>query len=215
MDNIQELESALKTLYSAIEKNRSKKYCLGCWSRFIRIRDCNRCVACHETSDLAAHHVVRKIFLKQASLYTGNGITLCPTCHKEPHAGFNRRPNFQMPMDAEGGEKLDLMTSYFWLLKTDAIERGILRDDFYFLCDRTLQTFKKFQGFGINTVFPGTRIEQAFLIWRQPPQQVMQALMRANGFNPPDQFIHTEGLSALYALDDGTLHQTLQSIKRK
>ncbi len=85
-------------------------------------------------------------------------------------------------MDAQGGEKIDTMERLFGALCEDARDRGILRDDFYFLSDSVLARFKMFQGFDPWTPFPGTRIEQAFLIWRQAPRGMVQALVRAMGF---------------------------------
>jgi hypothetical protein len=64
-------------------------------------------------------------------------------------------------------------------LATDAKERGILRDDFYFISDDALGRFKMFQGFDYFTLFPGCRIEQAFLIWAQCPLKTLQAVVSA------------------------------------
>lgn len=84
-------------------------------------------------------------------------------------------------MDAQGGEKIEQMMRLYSILATDAKERGILRDDFYFLSDDVLGRFKMFQGFDYFTPFPGTRLEQAFLIWAQCPQHVLKAILTANG----------------------------------
>jgi hypothetical protein len=87
-------------------------------------------------------------------------------------------------MDAEGGENIELLAALYAALRADAAARGLLRDDFYFFSDGTLETFKRFQGFGSEHTFPGTRLEQAELIWRGSPLQVMRAILEANGFGP-------------------------------
>lgn len=117
---------------------------------------------------------------------TGNGITLCSRCHREAHAGFNGRPDLNQPMDAEGGEKIELMMDLYGTLMSDAAERGILRDDYYFLSDNVLGRFKMFQGYDPYTPFPGTRLEQAYSIWRQTPKGMRDAILQANGIEPFD-----------------------------
>jgi hypothetical protein len=82
-------------------------------------------------------------------------------------------------MDAQGGEKIDLMERLYAILATDAKERGILRDDFYFISDDVLGRFKMFQGFDYFTPFPGYRVEQAYLIWAQCPVNMMKAVVSA------------------------------------
>lgn len=115
---------------------------------------------------------------------TGNGISLCPDCHKEAHEGFNGRPNLQLPMDAQGGEKIEIMTDLYGELCRDATERNLLGDDYYFLSDLVLSKFKMFQGFDPFTHFPGLCVEQAYLIWLQTPLNTKNALLVANGFPP-------------------------------
>lgn len=193
---IEEIEAAHLRLFSAVMRERSDRYCMRLWSEFIRIRDGRRCVACHSPKRLSAHHVVRKSFFPQARLQRGNGITLCATCHREPHEAFNRRPDMKQPMDSQGGDDNDLITHHFGLLLTDATERGLLREDFYFLHDRVLETFKKLQGLEPDLAFPGTPLEQAYLIWRQTPRNVMNALMVANGCAPlPEGYIQLPGIT--------------------
>jgi hypothetical protein len=80
---------------------------------------------------LFAHHIARKSLWKDLQFQTGNGISLCRNCHHEPHSGFNRRPDLTRPIDAEGGEKLDLMTGMLLALVIDARDRGVLQDDYY------------------------------------------------------------------------------------
>ena len=115
---------------------------------------------------------------------TGNGISLCQDCHKEAHEGFNGRPNLQLPMDAQGGEKIEIMTDLYGELCRDATERNLLRDDYYFLSDLVLSKFKMFQGFDPFIHFPGLCIEQAYLIWLQTPLNTKNALLVANGAPP-------------------------------
>lgn len=45
----------------------------------------------------------------EAQFQTGNGITLCKKCHTEAHTGFNRRPDLSLPMNAQGGEKIETL----------------------------------------------------------------------------------------------------------
>ena len=92
-------------------------------------------------------------------------------------------------MDAEGGEDIELLAEFFSRLLVDAKERELLRDDFYFLGERTLGSFKIAQGFEPDVPFPGNRLEQAVLIWRQTPRHVRDALWAAQGFAVPRNFI--------------------------
>jgi hypothetical protein len=173
------IEAALARLHGALAEGKSNTHRLRCWSEFIRKRDGQRCVDCHSRRQLAAHHICRKSFLKNAQFHTGNGITLCADCHREVHSGFNGRSELSLPMDAEGGEKIEMMERLYSILSTDAKERGALRDDFYFISDDTLGRFKMFQGFDYFTVFPGSRIEQAYYIWAQTPLNMRQAVLKA------------------------------------
>jgi hypothetical protein len=173
------IEAALERLHRALSEGASNGRRLRRWSEFIRGRDGNRCVDCHSRQGLAAHHICRKSFLKTARFDTGNGITLCSDCHREAHAGFNGRPDLSLPMNAQGGEKIDMMERLYSILATDAEERGILRDDFYFISDEVLGRFKMFQGFDYFTPFPGLRIEQALLIWAQCPVNTLKAVISA------------------------------------
>src|SRR5688572_12778612 len=139
------VNEALNALISAVEQGRSDAYCLRRWSEFIRARDGHRCVLCHVMERLSAHHIARKCFLTIARFAPGNGITLCRECHAEPHAAFNGSPDMMRPMDAQGGENIDLMMSLYRALAEDAIERSQRRSDYYFLDDQVLNTFKRFQ----------------------------------------------------------------------
>jgi hypothetical protein len=189
-----QLDTALLRLHEARESEKSHRWCLSLWSKFVRLRDGGRCVNCSSPDGIAAHHIVRKCVLTEASLQVGNGITLCRICHKDPHEMFNRRPDFDLPMDAQGGEKIDLMTCYFYLLLADARERGLLCDRFYFLSDGVLQTFKGLEEYE-SVDFPGTRVERAYLIWRQGSRRLRDAILRANGLAFPKDFILTNGVT--------------------
>ncbi len=90
-------------------------------------------------------------------------------------------------MDEQGGEKIEILADCFGFLLNDARERNLLRDDFYHLSDSVLRGFKMFQGFDPLTEFPGYRLEQAYLIWQQCPQQTLKAVLEANGFFIPDE----------------------------
>jgi hypothetical protein len=98
-------------------------------------------------------------------------------------------------MDAEGGEKLELLTELFRLLVLDAERRNLLRDDFYYLSDQLLSKFKMLQGFDPETPFLGNRVQQAFMIWRQCPRQVRDGILRANGFSIPENFVMTGAIT--------------------
>jgi hypothetical protein len=183
------LDLALARLHQALERDRTEAHCLRLWSRFVRLRDGGRCVICEDQQRIAAHHIVRKSFLPQARFETGNGITLCRVCHAEPHAAFNGRPDMTLPMDFEGGESIDLMISLFGHLSSDARSRGLLCDQYYFVSDGALRTYKNFQGISTDINFPGVRLEQADLIWRQTPRSTLSVLAKAFGFELPSNFI--------------------------
>ncbi|WP_414676703.1 HNH endonuclease [Longimicrobium sp.] len=101
--NIDAMEKALRKLQNASSRQRSERYCLRLWSEFVRVRDGGRCVLCDDDDRVVAHHIIRKSFLSEARLQTGNGITLCRLCHRKPHEAFNQRPDLRLPMDAQGG----------------------------------------------------------------------------------------------------------------
>ena len=137
-----------------------------------------------------------------AQFDTGNGITLCRECHREVHAGFNGRPDMSLPVDAQGGEKLALMERLYSILVDDAVERGLMREDFYFLSDEVLETFRSMQGYGANTHFPGSRLEQAYLILAEPEKQLRRAIAEANGFALGDIPLLPGGMMIVFD-DDG------------
>ncbi|WP_211464748.1 hypothetical protein [Collimonas silvisoli] len=179
-----QVEEAKRRLDNAIADKRTLATCLRRWSLLVRLRDGNRCVVCHQTHKLSAHHICRKSFLPEARLQSGNGITLCGECHDKFHEGFNRRADLSQPMDAQGGEKIEILCWLFEVLARDGEKRNLICDDFYYLSDSVLSKFKMFQGFDPFIAFPGYRLQQAYLIWRQCPLQLRNAILEANGFSP-------------------------------
>ncbi len=182
------LDFALLKLNSSIGRCK-KATSLSYWSDFIRLRDEYRCVVCKSNSSLSAHHIVRKSFLPEATFQTGNGITLCRGCHKDVHRGFNGKANFALPMDAQCGEKIDILTELFDVLANDAIERERINDDYYFLSDQILSKFKILQSFDSSMIVKGYRIEQASLIWHQSPNVMRKAIAEANGIDIPNNLM--------------------------
>jgi hypothetical protein len=174
------ISSKLAKLQAALAGGSSRAQCLRQWSAFIRERDSHRCVDCHSHERQAAHHICRKSFLAEVQFQTGNGITLCSTCHRGMHQGFNARPDLSLPVDAQGGEKLATMERLYSILTDDAVERDLMREDFYFLSDELLAHFKKMQGFEPLAFFPGSRIEQAYLILAECEQNMRRAMAEAD-----------------------------------
>lgn len=188
------INAKLAKLQAALAGGSSREQCLRRWSAFIRERDSHRCVDCHSRERLSAHHICRKSFLAEAQFQTGNGITLCSTCHRDMHQGFNARPDLSVPVDAQGGEKLAAMERLYSILTDDAVERHLMREDFYFLSDELLASFKRMQGYDPTTFFPGSRIEQAYLILAECEQNMRRAMAEANGVPIPHQPLLPGGL---------------------
>lgn len=182
----------LNKLKKAISEKRSNTYCLKLWSEFIRARDGNRCVLCHERKRLEAHHIIRKSFWKHLMFQTGNGITLCHKCHKKPHENFNRKPNMQLPMDAEGGEKIDLFTGFLGALLIDSEINNIVNEDFYHFDEQSLNIFKELQGIPINTNFDGPSLAQAYQIWNQTPRHMLKAILKQLDVTIPDDYVQDD-----------------------
>jgi len=188
----------LEKLHQALRTGAPRARCLRRWSEFVRERDAHRCVDCHSPTHLSAHHICRKSFLATAQFETGNGITLCRECHRVVHQGFNRRPDLAQPVDAQGGEKLSLMERLYSILLDDAVARGMLRDDLYYLGDEVLGSFKIMQGYSPATFFPGTRLEQAYLILAETERNIGLAIAKANGFTLPDQPLLPGGMVLVF-----------------
>ena len=173
------IELAIRKLQNAIKSNRKRSTCLALWSKAIRLRDGEKCVLCHSNKKLSAHHIVRKSFMKELEFQTGNGITLCSNCHKEFHEGFNGKPDMNLPMDTQGGEKIEEMVALFGCLLEDAYERNLLNNEYYYISDTVLYKFKIFQGIPLNEPFPGPGLYQAYRIWNQCPRQMLCDILNA------------------------------------
>jgi hypothetical protein len=186
-----QVTQARLALSEAIRRGSTRKKCLRVWSRFIRIRDAYRCVICGSTDGLNAHHVVRKVTFRRSELETGNGITLCRDCHREPHRVFNRRPDPTLPLNAEGGDDTDVSGAFYRALYEDGVTRGLGLDENYFISDHLLSSFARFRGLGTDFQIEGPRIWMAYIIWRQSDRHVMRALLKANGFDLPEGLVQT------------------------
>lgn len=188
--NLSDTERCLGNLILAVELKRSLKTCLRHWSCFVRARDDYKCILCGSGKRVSAHHIVRKSFLPQAALLTGNGITLCEECHRYAHIGFNGKPDLLLPMDMQNGEKIDLLAELYARLLADAESRGLLREDFYFLSDEVLTTFMTLQGFTSPINLVNSRLALAVAVWRYSPD-ITRAVIEANGFAPPPEILTT------------------------
>lgn len=201
--DISAIEAKLVKLQAALSRDLSRERCLRRWSEFIRERDGHRCVDCHSRRRLSAHHICRKSFLAEPQFETGNGITLCSTCHREMHRGFNARPDLSLPVDAQGGEKLASMERLYSILTDDAVERDLMRDEFYFLSDELLASFKRMQGYDPATYFPGSRVEQAYLILAEGELGMRRAMAKADGVPMTDQPLLPGGLYLVFRESPG------------
>jgi hypothetical protein len=197
------ITSKLEKLRAALANGLPRERCLRRWSQFIRERDGHRCVDCHSRRHLSAHHICRKSFLAEAQFLTGNGITLCRSCHKETHRGFNARPDLSFPVDAQGGEKLASMERLYSILTDDGVERGLMREEFYFLSDEVLACFKRMQGYDPETYFPGSHIEQAYLILAECELGMRRAIAEANGMPMTDLPLLPGGIYLVLPEKDG------------
>jgi hypothetical protein len=200
--DIEMISIKLGKLHAALAAGLSRERCLRLWSEFIRERDGHRCVDCHARRRLSAHHICRKSLLMAAEFETGNGITLCPSCHKEMHEGFNGRPNLGLPVDAQNGEKLHKMERLYSILTDDAVERGLMREEFYFLSDEVITCFKRMQGYD-GTIFPGARIEQAYLILAECEHGIRRSMLEANDAPMPDRPLLPGGMYLVFSEQNG------------
>lgn len=206
--DIELISIKLAKLHAALAAGLALERCLRRWSEFIRERDGHRCVDCHSRRRLSAHHICRKSFLAAAQFQTGNGITLCSSCHREMHQGFNGRPDFGQPVDAQGGEKLQKMERLYSILTDDAVERGLMRQEFYFLSDEMLTCFKRMQGYAPETYFPGACIEQAYLILAECEHGIRKGMAEANDVPMPDRPLLPGGMYLVFPEKDGQLRRS-------
>jgi hypothetical protein len=94
-------------------------------------------------------------------------------------------------MDYEGGDNIDLVAALFNALTEDAKTRGLLCDEYYYLSDSALRTFKRFQCIDPDLEFPGYCLEQAHLVWRQTSRAVLRLLLERCGATLPADLIQT------------------------
>lgn len=166
---LNDLEACALALDRAVANKRSRSTCLRLWSRVIRTRDLHRCVECHSSEHVNAHHIVRKCVISIAEFDTGNGITLCRSCHHQTHASWNGRPRPNEPLNARGGDDQDTYAHLFHTLTKDAETKGIDIDRYYHLSDPVMNLFKCYQGFSYDDQFEGPHIRQAHTIWQMAP----------------------------------------------
>lgn len=119
------------------------------------------------------------------------------------HRGFNARPDLTLPADAQGGEKLASMERLYSILTDDAVERDLMREEFYFLSDQLLASFKRMQGYDPTTYFPGSRVEQAYLILAEGELGARRAMAEANGVPMIDEPLLPGGLYMVLSDDCG------------
>ncbi|MCY1431533.1 hypothetical protein D9M71_475030 [compost metagenome] len=123
--DISRLEAARAALARAVDAERSERWCLTLWGRFIRMRGGYRCVHCESSQGIQAHHIFRRTTLPEGKYELGNGITLCRECHKSLHAQFNGRPVDGEPLNERGGDDQDEMAYLYGRLDVDSDDRGL------------------------------------------------------------------------------------------
>lgn len=174
------LEATRAALARAIGLQRSERWCLTLWGRFIRMRDGYRCVHCESKHKIQAHHIFRRTTFPDGKFELGNGITLCHECHKSLHAQFNGRPLEGELLNERGGDDQDEMAYLYGRLEVDADDRGLDKERFYFISDRMLEFFIAMQGYEplLQDVQAGTtsRIHFAHAIWRSMPEKFYEAV---------------------------------------
>ncbi|EIU7171666.1 HNH endonuclease [Pseudomonas aeruginosa] len=178
--DISRLEAARAALARAVDAERSERWCLTLWGRFIRMRDGYRCVHCESSQGIQAHHIFRRTTLPEGKYELGNGITLCRECHKSLHAQFNGRPVDGESLNERGGDDQDEMAYLYGRLDVDADDRGLDKERFYFISDRMLEYFVAMQGYEpfLEATQAGatSRIHFAHSIWWSMPEQFYQAV---------------------------------------
>ena len=172
------LDWLLRRLERSIRLDHAQSTCHRKWSQFIRERDRFKCVICDGVGRVAAHHIVRKSLFPSARLLPGNGATLCAECHKESHEGFNGEPKSSLPIDAEGGEKLEGVAELFRIQASNFRSCYPDRPIYYHIDIGTLTSFGKMQGSSKLPV--GEAIEIAWAIWDAPPEPLATAILSAN-----------------------------------
>ena len=84
----------------------------------------------------------------------------------------------------------------------DAVERGLMREEFYFLSDEVLTCFKRMQGYD-GTKFPGAPIEQAYLILAECEHEMRRSILEANDAPMPDRPLLPGGMYLVLSEQDG------------
>lgn len=178
--DISRLEAARVALDRAVNAERSMRWCLTLWGRFVRMRDGYRCVHCESSQGIQAHHIFRRATFPDGKYELGNGITLCRTCHKSLHVQFNGRPLDREPLNERGGDDQDEMAYLYGRLDVDADDRGLDKERFYFISDRMLEYFVAMQGYEplLQAVQAGetSRIHFAHSIWRSMSEHFYQTV---------------------------------------
>ena len=169
LSRIRQRKQALST---AVQKQRSAKWILRQWSRYIKERDSYRCVCCESEEGIQAHHVMRKTLYPWGAVETGNGITLCRECHRRVHEKSNGRGDLSVPLGEADDQ--DEWSFLFGQLFDDAKRRDIDQDEFYLLADHMLKFFVNVQGYehlhGMVMRGEISRIRFAHEIWRGMPE---------------------------------------------
>ncbi len=73
------------------------------------------------------------------------------------------------------------MERLYSILTDDAVERGLMQEEFYYLSDEILNCFKRMQGYD-RAHFPGARIEQAYLILAECEYGIRRSTLEVDGF---------------------------------
>lgn len=179
-----QLTEIRQKLIKAIHNRKSDKWCLRLWSRLIKTRDRYKCVVCSSTHGVQAHHIFRRSFYPYGWFQPGNGISLCVTCHRIPHEKFNRSPDLNLPVDAQGGDDLNNAFYYLDSLLNDANNKKLNHNDFYYIDEHMLLFFMQLQGCEHMADLLGSHkfstLEIAHEIWRQSPPNMIRELVKAN-----------------------------------
>lgn len=173
--SLDDIRRRKRALDNAITRGRTLRWQLRLWSRLIKTRDGHRCVNCEATTGIQAHHIIRRTRLPAGALDAGNGITLCPDCHRWIHAESNRKADLTKPMGAAEGDDQDEWAFLFERLVEDANARGLGEEEFYHISDETLHFSATYQGYEdfLELVHRGTMSRVRFMheIWRWAPQK--------------------------------------------
>jgi hypothetical protein len=106
-------------------------------------------------------------------------------------------------MDAEGGEKVDLLTGLLHALVLDAEKREIPKERYYHFDHRALQVFKGMQGIPDHTAFEGSSLDQAYSIWNQTPRGMLKAVLGSFGVKIPEDYVQREPFTVFESETEG------------